>query len=89
MGLLDGVSEVVAAQGVEQQRCLSHRACHGARRVEFVGDGDDAAAAEQAHGRLDADHTVQRRRADDRAGGFGADGQRGKTGGGGRCGAGT
>ena len=46
-----------------------------------MGDGDDTGAADQAQGGLDADDGVHGRRANDRAVGFGADGNGTETGG--------
>ena len=62
-----------AGHRAEQRRGVGDGARHRARRVLAVRDRDDAAAADQAERRLDADERVDVRRRHDRAVGLGAD----------------
>nr|GFD55508.1 hypothetical protein [Tanacetum cinerariifolium] len=49
------VGRIGAADGAQQDGGVGHGARHRAGGVLGVGDRDDAAAADQAQGRLDAD----------------------------------
>jgi len=67
-----GVGRVPPRQHAEQQRGIGDRARDGACRVLAVRDRQDALPADQAHGGLQADHPIDRRRAQDAAVGLGA-----------------
>ena len=77
------VGRVDALDHREHGGRVGHVAGHRPGRVLLRRDRDDAAAADQAEGGLDADDVVGAGRADDRAVGLGADGDRGQVRGGG------
>ena len=78
------VHRVVTGDRLEQGGGVAHVAGERAHLVEGGGEGDQAVAADQPVGRLDADDAAQGRRLADRAAGVGADPERGLTGGHGR-----
>ena len=77
-GLVVGI---VARQHVEHQRVVLDRPGERARGVEAERQGEDAAAADQAVGRLDAGGAAEARRIADRAAGVGAHGAHAERGG--------
>ncbi len=72
------VAGVGARHRVQHQRGVGHAARHRASGVLRVGHRDDATAADQSQGRLDAHQAAGRCRRDDGAIGAGADRQRGQ-----------
>ena len=81
-GLVVGI---VARQHIEHQRVVFDRPGERARGVEAERQGEDAAAADQAVGRLDAGGAAEARRIADRAAGVGAHGAHAERGGDGRA----
>ena len=81
-GLVVGI---VARQHVEHQRVVFDRPGERARGVEAERQREDAAAADQAVGRLDAGGAAEARRIADRAAGVGAHGAHAERGGDGRA----
>ena len=59
-----------AGQRAQKNRRVAHRAAHGPGAVLAMRNRDDAAAADQAHRRLDSRQAVRRRRTHDRTVGF-------------------
>ena len=64
-----------SGESTEQDRGVADGAAHGASAILRVGDGNDAAAADESDGGLDADGAVGGGRTDDGAVGFRADGE--------------
>ena len=89
-GIVSGFADTIPGDrvaGIEAGDCLQHQggvgdgARHRPGGVLRGGDRDDAAAAHQPQGWLDANQPAGRCRRHDRAVGLGADGQRGQAGG--------
>ena len=76
-----GVGRIVAGEHVEDQRQVIERTREGADMVERARQHQRAGARDQAVARLDGEHAAERARADDRAVGLRADGERHHAGG--------
>ena len=74
------IERVAGREHIEQDRRVAHGAGQRTGGILAVRNGDDAGAADEAHGRLDRDEPVLRRRVEQRARCFGADRRRAQPG---------
>lgn len=82
--VLDGEVQIVGAlNGGENQGAVFDAAAHGPGLVETPAEGHDAVAADAAEGGTQSGDTANGGRRDDRASGFGSDGETDQAGGGG------
>ena len=68
-----GIARIDAGEGGQDRGRVGHGASKGSHRVLRRRDGNDARAAREPDGRLDPDHAVDARRADDRSVRLGSD----------------